>query len=170
MKLAEMKDSFKDFWSEFKREKTGVVGLILFAIFLFIVIFEPVLLPFADANDRWRDITYWEDWPKSAPPAWTNWFTTEKKATTEVLEEFDENAQDLGGMVMKEFVFDYDYQFDDAPNDIIIHGDASGQPIVVVNIIRPDGEDIEAFQSTYNAGERTKDIRISIDNLSLIHI
>lgn len=166
MKLAEMKDSFKEFWSEFKKEKTGVIGLILFGIFLFIVIFEPFLLPFEDANTRWRDISYWEDWPKSAPPAWTNWFTSDKKSVTGTLTEYSEISQDMGAMVMKAFVFEYDYQYDDAPNDIIIHGDASGQPIVVVNILRPDGEEIETFQSAYNAGERTKDIRISIDNSS----
>lgn len=166
MKLAEMRESLKDFWGEFKKEKTGVVGLILFAIFMFIVIFEPFLLPFEDANTRWRDISYWQDWPKSSPPAWTNWFTSDKKAVTEQLTEFKEVSQDLGAMVMKEFTFDYDYQFDDAPNDIIIHGNASGQPIVVVNIIRPDGTDLEVYQSTYNAGERAKDLRISVDNSS----
>src|SRR6056297_1699183 len=98
MKLVEMKDSFNDFWYEFKKEKTGVFGLILFAIFLCIVIFESALLPFADANKRWRDITYWEDWPKSAPPVWTDWFKPGDEAKTTVIENYTSNEKDLGAM------------------------------------------------------------------------
>ena len=166
MKLADMRDSFSDFWSEFKKEKTGLIGLVLFGIFVFIVLFEPLLLPFEDANDKWRDITYWADNPKSAPPAWTNWFTTEKKATTERFYEYSTDEQDLGGMKVLEYTFDYDYQFDSAPNDIIVHAQASGAPLIIVKAIRPDGEEIELYNGSFNAGKSTKDFRLSVDNNS----
>ena len=166
MKLADMRESFRDFWSEFSKEKTGVIGLVLFGLFIFIVIFEPLLLPFEGANDRWRDITYWADNPKSAPPVWTNWFSTEKKATTESFYDYSTDEQDLGGMKVMEYTFDYDYQFDEAPNDIILHADASGAPLIVVKAIRPDGEEIELYNGSFNAGDNVKDFRLSLDNNS----
>jgi peptide/nickel transport system permease protein len=166
MKLADMKDSFRDFWSEFKKEKTGVVGLIFVAIFILIVLFEPLLLPFEDANESWRDITYWADNPKSAPPAWTNWFSSEKKATTERYHEYRTDKQDLGGMTVMEYTFDYDYKFDDAPNDLIIHAAASGNPMIIIKVLRPDGKEIEVYNGSFNAGNTTKDFRLSVDNNS----
>ncbi|HPR97308.1 MAG TPA: ABC transporter permease [Thermotogota bacterium] len=166
MKLTDMKDSFSEFWAEFSKEKTGVVGLVLFFLFILIVIFEPILLPFEDANDRWRDITYWADNSKSAPPAWTNWFSSEKKATTERYYEYTTNEQDLGGMTVMEYTFDYDYQFDDAPNDIIIHADATGAPLIIIKVVRPDGEEVEVYNGSFSAGETTKDFRLSVDNNS----
>jgi peptide/nickel transport system permease protein len=166
MKLADMKESFSDFWSEFKKEKTGVIGLILFALFLVVVIFEPVMLPFEDANDRWRDITYWADNPKSAPPAWMNWFTTDKLPSTESFKEYETQEQDLGGMKLVEYTFNYDYQYDSAPNDIILHAEVAGAPMIIVTAIRPDGEEIELYNGSFNAGDNAKDFRLSFDNNS----
>src|SRR6056297_997182 len=164
MKLAEMKDYFKDFWNEFKKEKTGVFGLILFAVFLSIIIFEPVLLPNADANTRWRDITYWEDHPKSAPPVWTDWFRVNKESRTEELSDYSITEKDLGAMKMIDYNFDYEMVYDSAPNDIIIHANSSGNPMIVVKVLRPDGMEIELYQNQYNIGKSKKNIRISIDN------
>src|SRR6056297_496337 len=107
MRLTDMKDSFKDFWTEFKKDKSGVVGLILFLFFIFIVLFEPMLLPFPEANKRWRDISYWEDFPKAAPPAWTNWFTPEDEAKTTILTEFEQEKKDLGQMELVSYTVDY---------------------------------------------------------------
>ncbi len=164
MNFADMRGSLKDFWSEFKKEKTGVIGLALFALFIFVVLFEPLLLPFGEANDTWRDITYWADNPKSAPPIWTSWFDSEKKATTENFYDYSTTEKDLGKMKVVEHTFDYDYLFDDAPNDIIIHSQVTGGPLVIVNIVRPDGEEIEVYNGSFNAGQSTKDMRISVDN------
>ncbi|MFW6262899.1 MAG: ABC transporter permease, partial [Thermotogota bacterium] len=166
MKLSEMKDSFKDFWNEFRKEKTGVLGLFLFAIFISIIIFEPFLLPNADANTRWRDITYWEDHPKSAPPVWTDWFSSNKEFRTEEFSEYTMIEKDLGAMKMVDYSFHYEMVYDSGPNDIIIHALSTGNPIIVVKVLRPDGEEIELYQNQYNMGVSGKKIRISIDNNS----
>src|SRR6056297_1563782 len=166
MKLTEMKDSFNDFWGEFKKEKTGVFGLLLFALFLFIVIFEPYLLPFEDANKRWRDITYWEDWPKSAPPVWTDWFKPGNEAKTTIIKKYTNNEKDLGAMKLSEYIMDFEMNYDSAPNDLIIHADAAGNPMIVISITRPDGKEIELYQGQHTVGNTKKDIRISIDNNS----
>lgn len=57
----------KDFWNEFKQVKFGIAGIILLILFIILVIFESFLTPFPEASTRWRDITYWEDNPRSVP-------------------------------------------------------------------------------------------------------
>ena len=167
MRLSDMKDSFKDFWTEFKKDKSGVVGLILFLFFIFIVLFEPMLLPFPEANKRWRDISYWEDFPKAAPPAWTNWFTPEDEAKTTILTEFEQEKKDLGQMELVSYTVDYDYQFDTAPNDMIFHVNARGKMIIQIELTRPDGKTVEIYQAPMNTGRSEgKGVRISIDNSS----
>jgi len=34
-----------EFWGEFSKEKSGIVGLILLALCVLVVIFEPLILP-----------------------------------------------------------------------------------------------------------------------------
>ena len=165
MRLTDMKDSFKDFWTEFKKDKSGVVGLILFLFFIFIVLFEPMLLPFPEANKRWRDISYWEDFPKAAPPAWTNWLSSEKKSTTQHLTEFDKQEKDLGQMKMVSYTFNYNNRFDTPPSDMLFRATISGDLIILVELIRPDGKTVELFQTPVSKGKERESIwKLSIAN------
>ncbi len=50
MRLGDIKNSIKDFWKEFRKVKSGLLGLVLLGLFLFILFFEPLLLPFSEAN------------------------------------------------------------------------------------------------------------------------
>jgi len=87
MKWIDFKSGFRDFWNEFKRVKFGLFGLILLFIFILTILINPYIVPFPEASSRWRDITYWEDNPVSAPPAWINWFSSTKRAPSLILEE-----------------------------------------------------------------------------------
>jgi len=55
----------------FLESRSGVAGLVLLALLVLTGFFGPLLLPFPEAGKRWHDITYWEDGPAAAPPAWT---------------------------------------------------------------------------------------------------
>ncbi|HPX97958.1 MAG TPA: ABC transporter permease, partial [Thermotogota bacterium] len=78
MKLKDLRGSISEFWNEFRKVKSGLVGLGIFAFFLLLLIFEPVLAPFSETNTRWRDISYWDDNPQSAYPIWVNFFSAKK--------------------------------------------------------------------------------------------
>jgi peptide/nickel transport system permease protein len=76
MKWIDFKAGVRDFWNEFQRVKFGLFGLILLFIFFLAILINPYIVPFPEASSRWRDITYWEDNPVSAPPVWVNWFSS----------------------------------------------------------------------------------------------
>ena len=71
-----------EFFEEFKKDKTGVIGLCILVLAILVSLFEPLLLTYKEAPKRWRDITYWQDNPASAAPEWINFFQREKSAIT----------------------------------------------------------------------------------------
>lgn len=77
MNLNDTKYRLMEFWSEFRKEKSGLIGLAILIIAVLVVIFEPAILPWKEANSKWRNIDYWQDNSPNAPPAWTNAFKTE---------------------------------------------------------------------------------------------
>ena len=80
MKWADVLADARSFWGEFRREKSGMFSLFLLALFFALMLTERLIIPFPDARSRWRDITYWENNPRSAPPVWTNWFSLFERA------------------------------------------------------------------------------------------
>ena len=75
-----------DFFNEFKKDKTGMIGLSILIISILISLFEPLILTYKEAPKRWRDINYWQDNPTSAPPIWLNFFQKEKASITANIE------------------------------------------------------------------------------------
>ncbi|HPE68718.1 MAG TPA: ABC transporter permease [Thermotogota bacterium] len=162
MKFSDLKSSFQEFWSEFKRVRSGIFGLVLFGFFIFLMLFEPLLLPFEQANDRWRDITYWEDSPKGVPPVWANWFSSSKKPTSSIIADAQFSEQDLGSVKIKEWLFEYDFQADESPQDVILKGQGSGTPMIVYSLIRPDGQEVTMVQQAFSLGSKNA-FRLSAD-------
>jgi len=58
MKFADFKYRLSEFWSEFKKERSGLVGLAILVISILIVIFEPFILPWKEANTKWRSASF----------------------------------------------------------------------------------------------------------------
>jgi peptide/nickel transport system permease protein len=151
----------KDFWSEFRKNTSGLVGLAFLGLFAAAAIFEPLLIPFAETNRKWRDITYWDDNPKSAPPAWTNWFASRKSAVSTVLRASETTEERSDGVRLVRHSFAYAFSYDRPPLDIIVHFKGSGNIPLIVGVQRPDGAELELFreQATVNDGE---DVRIPL--------
>ena len=165
MSWNDMKASTKDFWSEFRKVKSGIVGLIFLGVFLFILIFEPLLLPFSEANTRWKDITYWEDNPASAAPQWTNLFTSKKRAVSEDLEISEIEEKKVGTIRIIEESFIYNYEYDVAPADLVFRASGTGSATFIISIERPDGKTIDLFRKPLELpADRT--LRIAIDRSS----
>ncbi|MDX9899383.1 MAG: ABC transporter permease [Spirochaetia bacterium] len=133
----------KEFWGDFRKETSGLIGLGILVLCVVVVLLEPVFLPYKDVDGNWRNITYWEDNPPAAPPAWTNLFTKEKSATTIVFNKptiSDEDDPDFGEV--RVFTFKYNYKFDKSPLDVIFRAQGTGMIFLNITMERPDGETV----------------------------
>jgi len=155
----------KDFWADFRKEKSGLVGIAIIAIAILVVIFEPLCLPWEETNSKWRSISYWQDNSPSAPPVWTNWFRSKKAAETARLTKGKREMVELdGGVKMVSETFTYDFQADEAPLDLIFHCTGTGENVnVSFEVTRPDGQTIELAQRL-EQGLQAADVRLSAEN------
>jgi peptide/nickel transport system permease protein len=155
--------ALRGFWREYRRQASGVVGLVLFLAFAAAVAFEPRLITFSQANTRWHDITYWDDNPASAPPVWTNAFASRKSAVSVVLDRPATTVEESeGGVRLVRSSFAYEYGWDLPPLDLILHFRATGDMPVAVTLTRPDGEEVTLYQDQVSAAEDV-DQRISLE-------
>lgn len=167
MRWSDMIEGFQDFWSEFKRIKFGLFGIFLLFLFILTVFINTYIVPFPEASSRWRDITYWEDNPISAPPEWVNWFSPFKRAPSLVIEEHISSEEKRGKITLTRAIFEYDYLYDIPPVDIIFHGFAKGSPVIMLSMERPDGQNVELTKRPISNSDG-KDVRVSIGKDSRI--
>lgn len=163
MNFTDLKYKLKEFWGEFKQIKSGLVGIALLLILIFLLLFEPLIISFPDSDTRWRDITYWEDNPQSAPPVWTNFFSKEKGAINKILEIESNNKSEAPNINIYNISFEYDYEYDIPPKDIIFKNLAKGNFVYIIEMIRPDGEKV-ALSKTNITNNDEKMVRISLSN------
>ncbi len=124
-----------------------------------LAIIGPFLVPFPGATERWHDITYWQDNPRAAPPAWTNWFSARKGAVSAALEPSASYASTAGGVT---YEFRYDYRADRAPRDLLFRYSGSGKMFARLEVSRPDGSSSELYRGQLELGSGFQ--RISIEN------
>lgn len=150
-----------NFFNEFKKDKTGMIGLSILVIAILISLLEPFILTYKEAPKRWRDINYWQDNPASAPPVWLNFFQKEKSSITSYIEETSFETNYIDGRLNYKILFEYNYNYDKSPVDLIFHLNTRGNTGLIWKIIRPDGESITLYDGLYNA---TGNLRISAFN------
>lgn len=161
MKLNELFADLGDFWKEFRRNPVGLVGLGLLLVFFALALFGPALVPFANADKEWHNITYWQDNSEKAPPVWTNFFSAKKAAETRIITEHAAEDIDNEGVVLRSFKFSYDFQSDTVPTDLVFRFAGEGQVPLKIEVARPDGSSFELYREL---GELTGDAnRVSVD-------
>ncbi len=155
----------KDFWDDFKREKSGLVGIGIILAAILIVILEPLCLTWSDTNSKWRNISYWQDNSPSAPPVWTNAFRSQKAAETSRISNAKREEVELdGGVKLVSESFEYNYTADEAPLDLIFHCLGTGDNVnISLEVTRPDGKTIELAQRL-EQGLQAADVRVSAEN------
>lgn len=140
-----------DFFNEFKKDKTGMIGLSILIISILISLFEPLILTYKEAPKRWRDINYWQDNPTSAPPIWLNFFQKEKASITANIEAISFETNYIDNQLNYKILFEYYYNFDKPPVDLIFHLNIKGNTGLIWKVIRPDKESIILYDGLYNA-------------------
>lgn len=152
----------RDLFASLGREPAGIAGFLMLVLFLAGAVFEGHLITFPQTDSRWHDITYWDEQPANAPPAWTNAFARQKSAVSLLLSPSQSRQETSDSARLVTCVFTYNYGFDLPPRDLVVRFAGSGDIPVALTLTRPDGQEITLDQEQVSAGSGT-DIRISVD-------
>lgn len=162
MNLRDLLEGLGDFWREYRKVGSGLVGLAILLGFLLLALLGPGLVPFPGATEHWQDIAYWKDNPRAAPPAWTNWLRAEKGAVSARLAASKLPRADSGGERREKYSFAYDYRADRPPGDLIFRFKGSGKVGLSLQATRPDGSGAELYRAQTELGADSG--RISIEH------
>lgn len=151
-----IKDFFRGFFEifrEYRGETTGMIGLGLIISMIILALLAPSLAP--ETNRKWDNVDRWKDLPNGAPPFWMNYFSGTSKATQQVK---DEPASVSTESVITKLVYDYQFDSDLPPKDVVVYveGKYEGErPTLIASLIRPDGEKLQLASQTIqgNQGE-----------------
>jgi peptide/nickel transport system permease protein len=162
MKAGDALGGLRDFWEEYRKVGSGLVGLGILCLFLLLALFGPSVVPFRGATEHWQDIGYWQDNPRAAPPVWTNWFSARKGAVSTRLAASPPRIETTGGGRRETYAFAYDYRADKAPRDLIFRFRGEGKVSVSLSAARPDGSSAEIYGAQVELGSDFQ--RISVEH------
>jgi len=134
-----MSFSPKTIWKEFSRSKIGIAGIVILVILFSMSVVAFVTIPL-DSFKTWNDPASWLLYPKSAQPAWVNYFQSEKIPEHLILSPVVSSQQfDSVSVITNSFLVNY--QYDGFPSDFIYPYTVkySGSPLLQVFVTRPDG-------------------------------
>lgn len=134
-----MSFSSKTIWKEFSRSKIGIAGIAILVILFSMSVVAFVTIPL-DSFKTWNDPASWLLYPKSAQPAWVNYFQSEKIPEHLILSPVVSSQQlDSVSVITNSFLVNY--QYDGFPSDFIYQYTVkySGSPLLQVFVTRPDG-------------------------------
>lgn len=134
-----MSFSPREIWKEFAGSRIALVGMGIIAALVCMSIIAFVAIPVQTFRE-WNDPSSWLAYPKSAMPAWINYFLEDKIPEHMILKP-QQASQESGGMSVVEDVFATDYQYGSFPSDFIYQFAAKyrGSPLVQLSVTRPDG-------------------------------
>ena len=121
MRWVDMKDSLKSFWSSYRRQKAGMLGLVLLLLLIFVAIAAPWLTN-PDVPKVWQVGNPLA--PRNAPPTWINAFSHYKQAPHEeiYLSKYLVGKNESMGYTVYAFKIEYLSEYDYPPKDIVFTG------------------------------------------------
>ena len=134
-----MSFSPKTIWKEFSHSKIGIAGIAILVILFSMSVVAFVTIPL-DSFKTWNDPASWLLYPKSAQPAWVNYFQSEKIPEHLILSPVMSSQQlDSVSVITNSFLVNY--QYDGFPSDFIYQYTVkySGSPLLQMSVTRPDG-------------------------------
>ncbi len=133
---------------EFRRSKSGLVGVAILLGLIMMTLYSVAAIPL-ESYSQWNNPNHWIDLPKSAAPAWTNLVGAKvpehlvlRSQGAQVTESFD------GGVRTVTHSYSVRFDYDQYPADFMLLYSArygSTQPVLQVDVIRPDGKEFRAY-------------------------
>jgi peptide/nickel transport system permease protein len=143
-----MSFSARDIWHEFSHSKIGMTGIVILAALFLMSIIAFVTIPI-DNFKTWNDPASWLLYPKSAQPAWINYFQSDKIPEHLILEP-QRSSQQLESVYVLTDSFIVNYQYDGFPSDFIYRYTAkyAGAPLLQISVTRPDGIELQLISTS----------------------
>ncbi len=112
--------------SEIRRYPSAIVGLLIILALAAMALYAVIAIPYREAIRLWQGgVGVWEEYPRLAPPAWFNLFTSKKVPATIILKSTEGDAErtveqrsEATRIITLTYSFDYDY--DDFPQELIV--------------------------------------------------
>jgi peptide/nickel transport system permease protein len=159
-------EGMAEFWREFVRVKSGLVGLVILLAFVALAIFGPSIVPFPGATEHWRDINFWQDNPQAAPPQWVNalpWVAKKGASSSFIANpKVSEETVD-SGVVVRTYLFSYPFTEDLPPRDLVVHFSGEGQVPMNIAVTRPDGLEADIYSDQLDLAAGVTQ-RVSVTN------
>ncbi len=143
-----MSFSTRVIWKEFSHSKIGIAGIVILVILFSMSAIAFVTIPL-DSFKTWNDPTSWLQYPKSAQPAWVNYFQSEKIPEHLILKPAS-MSQQIGSVYFLTDSFVFNYNYDGFPSDFIYQYTVqySGSPLLQMSVTRPDGVEIQIISTS----------------------
>lgn len=169
--MIQLRNSFR----QILKYPSAILGGVIILALIGIALYTVIAIPYNEATHLWRSgESVWQDYPRNARPAWTNWFTRDDLAVSIILNSEEESNSDQieqSVEVLSEnttehkYVFTFDFTYDRFPDDIILFVNGlyeAKKPYVELTWITPDGREIPAgdFEATANYSFRFKQDRL----------
>jgi peptide/nickel transport system permease protein len=164
--------SRKEITRKFIHSRGGLAGTMILLSLLLISIYAAVAVPL-ESYKQWNNPTFWQDYPKTVAPAWTDGFGgSMTKHTVLAFADSVKSESNIQGVRTASYSWKIDYNYDSYPSDFILSTTAkySRQPIMQLDIVRPDGRDFKLYYSTLPApqsGESTFSRRVTASDPSM---
>ncbi|TLX82097.1 MAG: ABC transporter permease [Thaumarchaeota archaeon] len=144
-----MSFSSKEISHEFSKNKIGLVGIAILGTLFVLSAIAVVTIPI-ESFKEWDDPAGWLTFPKSALPAWVNYFLSEKMPEHIILQNPQVLSQNVGEIFLTTHIFAVDYNYDKFPSDFIYEYTAkySGSPLLQIWVVRPDGKELKLISTS----------------------
>jgi len=145
MRWVDFKDSVKRFWSDYKHQKSGMLGIISLIILVVLALAAPIITN-PNVPQEWQPGgTAWLVNPKNAPPTWENHFVSESMASAVQFRpgQYHVEKSETNGYNVYTITVDYNMNYQLPPVDIVLLNLKSNastpkdNPLARVEIIRP---------------------------------
>ncbi|MEM3172762.1 MAG: ABC transporter permease [Candidatus Nitrosotenuis sp.] len=133
----------------FLKNRIGLVGIGILAGLIVVSALTVVFVPL-ETYRQWNNPASWTSMPKSALPAWVNYFSDKKIPEHQIIEGSQTILQKSQSTYTLIQSFESDYAFDYFPDDLILQYKVaySGSSIIQIHVIRPDGIQMDLYRSS----------------------
>lgn len=134
----------------FLKNRIGIAGIIILVLLIITSALTAIFVPL-ETYKQWNNPASWTSFPKSALPSWVNLFSEKKISEHQIIENPQEYIfQDRGSTQAILQKFEFDYVFDNFPNDFIFEyvADYEKSPLLQIDVLRPDGKTLHLLSSS----------------------
>jgi peptide/nickel transport system permease protein len=137
--------------------RAAISGFIILGILTAMTFYALIAVPL-ESFSQWNNPGFWIGYPKSAAPAWVNYFLPESRLPDHIIfgsKDAEIRNNSLDTIPTQSFLYHVDFDYDTNPTDFIFdyclqYGEIP--PIVQIDVVRPDGNDFMIYNSPLPSG------------------